>query len=202
MACWLSHKYTAPPNQCSLTRGDLLSLSIAWIVLAAVIAGSAAHFACAALNQWGTAGTEAAKAFETMNRNCDNGKESCGTLADLNQTLRTVRGTFGQIEMAAKHEDTQLGTLDKQEKTIFNDLHGISRDARKGLGAFTSLTNAASGAVGTAQETMIQSQPALASLNASLTQYGALAQSVKKRIDDPRVDVLLTHLDGDRKSVV
>jgi ABC-type transporter Mla subunit MlaD len=47
----------------------------------------------------------------------------CGTLADLNRTLATVRGTFGQIEVAANHEDKNLTSLDAQEAQLYADTH-------------------------------------------------------------------------------
>ena len=47
----------------------------------------------------------------------------CGTIADVNKTLNTVRGTFGQIEIAANHEDKNLTKLDNQEQQLFDDSH-------------------------------------------------------------------------------
>lgn len=47
----------------------------------------------------------------------------CGTLADVNRTLASVRGTVGQIEVAARHENRNLDTLDEQEKQVVADLH-------------------------------------------------------------------------------
>jgi hypothetical protein len=47
----------------------------------------------------------------------------CGTLSDVAKTLNTVRGTFGEIETAANHEDRNLSTLDKQEDALFQDTH-------------------------------------------------------------------------------
>lgn len=52
----------------------------------------------------------------------------CGTLADVNKTLATVRGTFGQIEVAANHEDRNLSTLDKQEAQLYSDVHTTTSD--------------------------------------------------------------------------
>jgi hypothetical protein len=43
----------------------------------------------------------------------------CGLLADGAKTLNTARITMGQIEIAANHEDKNLGTLDQQEATIY-----------------------------------------------------------------------------------
>lgn len=47
----------------------------------------------------------------------------CGTLADVNRTLATVRGTVGQIEVAARHENSNLTNLDAQEKQLYTDVH-------------------------------------------------------------------------------
>ncbi|MDE2107205.1 MAG: hypothetical protein KGL39_58955 [Patescibacteria group bacterium] len=47
----------------------------------------------------------------------------CGTLADVAKTLNTIRGAFGQIEVAAIHENRNLTNLDAQEKQLFSDVH-------------------------------------------------------------------------------
>ncbi|MGP8269119.1 MAG: hypothetical protein ACLQLH_03550 [Terracidiphilus sp.] len=61
---------------------------------------------------------------DRLNAGCD--PAPCGTLVDVNRTLATVRGTFGQIEIAARHEDRNLTTLDQQEVTLFNDFHSLA----------------------------------------------------------------------------
>lgn len=53
----------------------------------------------------------------------------CGTLADFNRTLATARGTMGQIEIAANHEDKNLETLDAQEAMLVADTHKTLTDA-------------------------------------------------------------------------
>lgn len=67
-------------------------------------------------------------AMKTINQPCGDDKP-CGTLADVAKTLNTVRGTFGQIEVAANHEDRNLTTLDVQEATLFADTHSTFADA-------------------------------------------------------------------------
>lgn len=67
-------------------------------------------------------------ALSKINRDCGTkdaqGKDlPCGTLADVNRTLATARGTFGQIEIAAYHENKNLTTLDRQEAALFSDTH-------------------------------------------------------------------------------
>jgi hypothetical protein len=63
----------------------------------------------------------------------------CGTLADVNRTMATVRGTFGQIEFAALHEDRNLGTLDTQEAALFADFHETAIRANTTLDTFNGL---------------------------------------------------------------
>jgi hypothetical protein len=63
----------------------------------------------------------------------------CGTLADLAKTLNTARGTMGQIEIAARHENRNLGTLDTQEATLFGDFHGTATRANTSLDLFNKL---------------------------------------------------------------
>jgi hypothetical protein len=54
--------------------------------------------------------------------------EPCGTLADVNRTLATVRGTFGQVEVAARHEDRNLTDYDAQERQLYADIHATTVD--------------------------------------------------------------------------
>ena len=80
-----------------------------------------------AITNLGTLEGKLGKTLDTVNAPChvfnnglimgEDGK-ACGTLADVNQTLRTIRGTFGVIEMAAYHEEKRLTTLDKQEADL------------------------------------------------------------------------------------
>ena len=69
---------------------------------------------------------------QIVNRPCGSG-HPCGTLADVAKTLNTVRGTFGQIEIAANHENANLTTLDTQERTLFADLHTTLQTANTDL---------------------------------------------------------------------
>lgn len=132
--------------------------------------------------------------LEVVNRPC--GKVApCGTLADVNRTLATVRGTFGQVETAARHENAQLTTLDGQERALFADLHGAIGDARETITGARDLTQVASGTLQTTQETLRTSQTALASLNQSFVAGTTLVESLRRRADDPRVDSLISHAD-------
>ena len=61
--------------------------------------------------------------IQTVNRPCGVRGLPCGVLADADKTMETVRGTFGQIEIAADHEDRNLTKLDGQEDQLFSDTH-------------------------------------------------------------------------------
>ena len=63
----------------------------------------------------------------------------CGTLADLNRTLATFRGTAGELEKAAMHENRNLGTLDAQEATLFSDFHGTATRMNTSFDTFNAL---------------------------------------------------------------
>jgi ABC-type transporter Mla subunit MlaD len=63
----------------------------------------------------------------------------CGTLADLAKTLNTVRGTFGEIRIAANHENRNLGTLDTQEAKLFEDFDGMATRGDTTLDTFNGL---------------------------------------------------------------
>ena len=80
-------------------------------------------------------GSESQKTFDNLNRLCELGKP-CGTLADINRTLAAVRGTFGQVEVAAIHENKNLSALDAQEAQLFGDTHralGSANEAISGI---------------------------------------------------------------------
>lgn len=68
--------------------------------------------------------SKTADSVDHVNAPCAPGP--CGTLADVAKTLNTFRMTSGQLEIAANHEDQNLGTLDAQENQLFDDLHGTA----------------------------------------------------------------------------
>lgn len=47
--------------------------------------------------------------------------KNCGTLANVDRTLQTLRGTIGTIEVAGLNFDKHQGQLYSQEKQIFDD---------------------------------------------------------------------------------
>jgi hypothetical protein len=81
-----------------------------------------ADAATVTLKSLGRASDSLNATIQTVNRPCGTEKP-CGTLADVAKTLNTFRGTAGQVEIAAIHENRNLGTLDGQEATLFGDFH-------------------------------------------------------------------------------
>ncbi len=51
----------------------------------------------------------------------------CGFLADTDKALNTFRGTMGVVEVGGRHWDKNLGMLDQQEATLFQDFDSLSR---------------------------------------------------------------------------
>lgn len=76
-------------------------------------------------------GAQINQTIQAVNRPCGTGAP-CGTLADVAKTLGTIRGTAGQVEIAANHENRRLTTLDAQEdrisKGIYTGLDNLNAD--------------------------------------------------------------------------
>lgn len=117
-----------------------------------------------------------------VNRPCS-GAAACGTLADINKTLATVRGTFGQIEIAARHENQNLGALDKQEATLFADLHSTATAAQTTLNASAGTLNAMTGTLGEAQNTIKRAGPVLDSANTAIGKFTNTTAALTPRIE-------------------
>lgn len=107
----------------------------------------------------------------------------CGTLADVNKTLATVRGTFGQIEVATRHENQNLATLDRQEAALFADLHSTAMAAQGTLNASTDTLNAMTGTLGEAQDTIKRAGPVLDSANTAIGQFTNTTAALTPRLE-------------------
>jgi hypothetical protein len=122
---------------------------------------------------------EANQTLVQINRPCGGG-HPCGTLADLNKTMATIRGTVGQIEIAANHEDRNLTTLDRQESVLFADAHQT-------LGNGAETLTAATAALGQAKETIGAAKPLLEASTASVKDMDAV-------VSDPGVKSTLANV--------
>lgn len=109
------------------------------------------------------------KAIDEVNRPCG-AHGSCGTIADVNRTLATIRGTAGQIEIAARHENQRLGVLDGQEQQLADDTH---QAIGKLIGAIDSVQQLA------ANKDLAGS---FASANKTLTAVAAIATDTQQAV--------------------
>ncbi|MHB1673787.1 MAG: hypothetical protein ACYCSP_06000 [Acidobacteriaceae bacterium] len=97
----------------------------------------------------------------------------CGTLADVAKTLGTLRGTAGQIEIAANHEDKRIGVLDAQEDALFADTHRTLGSANATLLRFSA-------AMDTADKTIAGLQPVEAQATATIASVNELMPNLAK----------------------
>lgn len=103
-----------------------------------------------------------------INRPCEVKYKTCGSIADFNRTLATARGAIGQIEIAAKHENKNLTTLDAQEHTLFLDAHNTLLAGQNTLNQGSILLTTANQTVLDTQPVLTQGELALAGLTTNL----------------------------------
>lgn len=125
-------------------------------------------------------------ALATVNRPCSKGA-ACGTLADVAKTLNTIRGTAGQVEIAAKHENAQLATLDRNEAQLFADLHVTATGAQQLAASLTDTSRAATAALGSADGEIQAMQGATRTLNASLAAAQPVLVHADALVTDPSI---------------
>ena len=133
---------------------------------------SSATFKAANTAVAGFAGIE-----ETINRPCGGGRP-CGTLADVAKTLGTIRGTAGQLEIAAHHEDTRLDALDAQETGLYGDTH--------------TLLTRGSTALETANATIAGLQPVEAQLNLEAKQLNVATANLNVLLTNPDIPAAIS----------
>jgi glutamate mutase epsilon subunit len=119
------------------------------------------------------------KTLDEINRPCG-GHASCGTIADFNRTLATLRGTLGIVEIAAKHENAQLYALDAQERILYSDLHATLLAGQTTLGRSADL-------LATLNQTGKDTQPVIAEAHTSLAKLTESLENMNKLIADPAI---------------
>lgn len=124
------------------------------------------------------------KSLVEVNRPCVQGGDSCGTIADFNRTLRTLRGTLGQVEAAAIHENKQLGTLDAQEQALYADVHATLFAGQKTLEQSTTLLT-------TANQTVKGVQPLIVDAQGSVAALTQATHSLNTVLSDPSIPATL-----------
>lgn len=84
---------------------------------------------------------------------------STGTIAETDKLLLALKSTTVHVDMAARHEDQQLGTLDTQERQVFADLHATMSTADTTLASLTETAQGVTGSIQTANATIAGLQP-------------------------------------------
>ena|ERR1017187_275326 len=110
----------------------------------------------------------------------------CGVLADVNKTLGTIRGATGQVEIAARHENAQLSTIDSQEAGLVRELHSTMQ-----AGART-----ADAATGTLKATTLAIQAGTDGLATEKPSLDALIKAATATVANPDVPILIHHAAG------
>jgi uncharacterized phage infection (PIP) family protein YhgE len=127
--------------------------------------------------------------LDSINRLCPgvaDPAKPCGVLADLNRTMATIRGATGQVEIAARHENAQLTTIDAQEASLAADLHTV-------LTAGAGTANAASTTLSAATLAIQKGTDAIAAEQPSLD---ALIKAATTTVANPDVPILIHHAAG------
>ena len=84
---------------------------------------------------------------DNINRECNTGRP-CVTLADVNQTLGTVRGTFGQIEIATKSFNRNQAVFFGQEQALYVHSDAVLTDFSSDLKHFSDVLDTTNDVVG------------------------------------------------------
>jgi hypothetical protein len=171
-------------------------------VVASIVIWQAGNAFDSNLAKWGDGG---AQTFAGLSAPCTPVKGAvytvdhpvpCGTLADMNRTLATVRGTFGQIEVAAKHENKNLTTLDDQELALFTDLHLTAQAAVRTADSLSGTATALTGTATAATATLGEGKRTIAAAQPLLEAFTQDGKDLDSRINDPHVTALVAHLAG------
>lgn len=81
------------------------------------------------------------KAITEINQPCGKG-HPCGTIAELNEAIRAFHQAIGFVEIAAKHEDANLTTIDQQEATLYGEAASSMTKLGDALGGFAKAESA------------------------------------------------------------
>jgi hypothetical protein len=126
----------------------------------------------------------------TVNRPC--GKDaSCGTLADVAKTLNTIRGTAGQVEIAAAHENRQLGKIDAQEAQLYADVHATMLNLQEMTASLTETSLQATDDLKTVNMVIQGAQPVLAASAVAVGHADATLGHVDALVEDPAITKFL-----------
>jgi hypothetical protein len=125
-------------------------------------------------------------ALTTVNAPCGNGG-TCGTLADVAKALNTIRGTAGQVEIAADHENRQLGKIDAQEAQLYSDVHGAMLNVQEMTASFTETSLQAADDLKTMNQVISGAQPVLDASALAIGHADATLKHVDALVEDPSI---------------
>ena len=111
----------------------------------------------------------------------------CGTLADINSTLRTLRGTAGTLERAGQHYDKQLTVYDGQEAQLYKDIHSSAV-------AFQGTAIAATDSLSAAADTMRVGGRIIQGVRPALNEAVVTMKDLDVQINNPAIPAILNNV--------
>jgi len=144
------------------------------------------------------------KAFEatisTANSALAHLNSPAGTIAETDKLLLALKSTTVHVDMAARHEDQQLGTLDAQERQVFADLHATMSATDATLASLQETAHGATTAIATTNETIAGLQPlekaATASVGTLSAGFAATNSDLDHFITAPALKATLVNVQG------
>jgi hypothetical protein len=147
-----------------------------------------------AVDHVGDAGTQLQTTMDVLDRPCNNGKASCGTLAKIDTTLNELDSAIIHADLVAGHEQQQLVTYDRYTAELMARVTGLADSLKKTSDALTGTATAATETLNEGKATIAKAQPLLDSLAATADASTATVKTFNGRLSDPRVDALMTHV--------
>ena len=130
-----------------------------------------------AVDRYGEAGLSLTQTLQRVNGRY-------GAITETDKLLMALKSTTVHIDMAARHENANLTTLDGQEATLFSDVHGTMTEARGTL-------KAGAGTLTAATEDLQTMKPTLAASTYALKGFGALVDHADSLVTSPHVQDML-----------
>ncbi len=124
-----------------------------------------------------------------------------GTIAEVDKLLLAARSTTVHVDIAARHEDRQLGKLDEQETQLFRDLHGVALRAGRDEEALGGTLEALRGNLDAMQPIEKDAHAAMAQVPAveraaelTLDRSSQVASELHRVLSDPEIHATAAQL--------
>ena len=128
-----------------------------------------------------TATADIHSTFEVINR------PRTGTLAGLNQVIFGADALMKHTNKILDHEEKQLSTLDKQEASLFTDIHTFMNSATDTIGNVNTAAKQLNTDLETTNTTIQTTNTAVGKLPGLLDQLNTLTGSLDKKVNDPDI---------------